>query len=48
MSLADNQGRGVFTTLDQIAARSPDTDVRGLITGMSDAAPFAGMRPVGY
>lgn len=48
MSLADNQGRAVFTSLDQIAIRNPDTDVRGLIAGMSDTAPFAGMRPVGY
>lgn len=48
MSLADTQARAVFTSLDQIAARNPDTDVRGLIAGMDDAAPFSGMRPVGY
>ena len=48
MSLADTQGRAVFTSLDQIAGRNADTDVRGLIAGMSEAAPFSGMRPVGY
>lgn len=40
--------RAVFTSLDQIATRSPETDIRGLIAGMSESAPFAGMRPVGY
>ena len=47
MSLAEKDGP-VFTSLDQIASRAPATDVRGLITSMSDAAPFSGMRPVGY
>jgi hypothetical protein len=47
MSLAE-KGGPVFTSLDQIASRAPATDVRGLITSMSDAAPFSGMRPVGY
>ena len=47
MSLAD-AGGAVFTSLDQIASHAPATDVRGLITSMSDAAPFSGMRPVGY
>jgi len=47
MSLADTGG-AMFTSLDQIGARVPATDVRGLIASMSETAPFAGMRPVGY
>ena len=47
MSLAD-EGGPVFTSLDQIASRAPVTDVHGLIASMSETAPFAGMRPVGY
>ena len=42
------QGGPVFTSLDQIASRAPATDVRALIASMNDAAPFSGMRPVGY
>ena len=42
------QGQALLTSLDQFAARSPATDIRGLITDMSETAPFAGMRPVGY
>ncbi|HEX5280544.1 MAG TPA: hypothetical protein VFW28_10745 [Micropepsaceae bacterium] len=42
------QGQALLTSLDQFAARSPSTDIRGLITDMSETAPFAGMRPVGY
>jgi hypothetical protein len=45
---ANNQGRTVFASFDQIGARDPATDVWGLIAGMSDSAPFSGMRPVGY
>ncbi len=48
MNAADGQGRAVLISLDQVATRSPDTDVRAVIASMSDAAPFAGMRPVGY
>ena len=47
MSLAA-QGGPVFTSLDQIASGAPATDVRALIASMNDAAPFSGMRPVGY
>ncbi len=42
------QGQAMLTSLDQFATRSPATDVRGLISGMDDTAPFSGMRPVGY
>lgn len=42
------QERATLTSLDQIAGHSPATDVGGLIAGMSDTAPFSGMRPVGY
>jgi hypothetical protein len=48
MNAADDQGKPILTSLDQFAVRSPDTDVRALITSMSGVAPFAGMRPVGY
>ncbi len=48
MDIADGQGRAILTSLDQVATRSPETDVRALIASMSDRAPFAGMRPVGY
>ena len=48
MSYADNQGRLTVASLDQIAGGAPETDVRTLIAGINDAAPFAGMRPVGY
>jgi len=48
MRYADNQGRIMVAGLDQIAGRAPETDVRSLIAGMDDLAPFAGMRPVGY
>lgn len=42
------QGQATLTSLDQFATRSPATDIRGLISDMSDIAPFSGMRPVGY
>ena len=42
------QGQPVLTSLDQFATRSPATDIRALIWGMNDMAPFAGMRPIGY
>lgn len=41
-------GRASEVSLDQFARRSPETDVQRLITQIDDAAPFAGMRPVGY
>ncbi|MDE2476594.1 MAG: hypothetical protein KGO48_16190 [Alphaproteobacteria bacterium] len=42
------QGQATLTSLDQFATRSPTTDIRSLISDMSDIAPFAGMRPVGH
>jgi len=48
MSYADNQGRTIVANLNDIAASTPQTDVRTLISRISDLAPFSGMRPVGY
>jgi hypothetical protein len=48
MRYADGHGRLMVAGLDQIAESAPQTDVRTLIAGMDDLAPFAGMRPVGY
>jgi hypothetical protein len=48
MSYADDEGRPMAASLDQIAGSAPETDVRTLISRINDSAPFAGMRPVGY
>jgi hypothetical protein len=47
-ALPDTTGRMVAATLAQISARTPEMDIQDLIAGMDEAAPFAGMRPVGY
>jgi hypothetical protein len=45
---SSNATSAAISPLEQFVRRAPEADIRRLIAQIDDAAPFAGMRPVGY